>query len=708
MAKARILIVEDETIVSLDLQSRLESLGYEVVGTIDSGEEAVEKAREFAPDAVLMDINLKGAIDGIEAALRIRRSQAIPVIYVTACVDEKTLQRAKVTEPFGYIIKPFEDRELHSHIEIALYKNQIEIQLRQREERYSLATRGADDGLWDWNLETGQIYFSPRWESLLGYSPGELGSSSEQWLSKVHSSDRDRLKRELSDFMKGRGKRFRSEYRIQHKEGSYRWMLTRGFALRDPSGEVYRMAGSQTDVTDRKIRDPLTGLPNRALFMDRLECALSRTLQDSSNSFAVFVLKSESFKRVNDTLGYQVGDVLLGEFIQRLQDCLDEQSTVVSLGEEGFAVLLGSLDGEAEATRISSQIQYEMKPPFRVGEEEVSVRLVVGIAIGENRYEQPEDALRDAQTAANRAQEQGLNSLVFDSNMRVLAVSRLRLEGELRQALEKEEFLLYYQPIVSLRDGHLIGFEALVRWQPEENRIVSPGEFIPMAEETGLIIPLERWVLAEASRQLKIWQEVGGNPELALSVNFSPEQYRQTDLVETLQKNLLETGLDPRTLRLEITESTFLKDSATLNELLTSIRKINIQLHMDDFGTGYSSLSYLHRFPINVLKIDRSFVSNMSDSAQAQQIVEAIAHLGKNLRLGVTAEGIETLEQLRALQELGCDYGQGFYFSKPVNTTEAEVLVKGELPWRAVFEQEPEATLIDSSDQSVDLPRHSN
>jgi len=321
---------------------------------------------------------------------------------------------------------------------------------------------------------------------------------------------------------------------------------------------------------------------------------------------------------------------------------------------------------------------------------------VVGIGLGNTDNEEPEDLLRDAQTAVHRARKRGRVCEVFESEMRVEAVSRLRMEARLRQALEQSEFLLYYQPIVSLSDGRLIGFEALVRWQPEEDQIVSPGEFIPLAEETGLIIPLERWVLGEASRQIRSWQRLGGNEGLALSVNFSAQQYRQPDLVETLQQNLLETDLDPRTLRLEITESTFLNDSEALNQLLSRIRKINIQLHMDDFGTGYSSLSYLHRFPISVLKIDRSFVSNMEQNIQTRQIVEAIANLGQNLRLGVTAEGIETLQQLRELQSLHCDYGQGFYFSRPVGPKDAEALVRGELPWQSAFGSKPEVPVVDS------------
>ena len=688
MAKARILVVEDETIVALDLRSRLESLGYEVLGSVGDGETAIEKARLLKPDVVLMDINLQGSIDGIEAALKIRQNRPVPVIYVTACVDEPTLQRAKVTEPFGYIIKPFEDRELHSHIEIAIYKNEIETRVRAREERLSLASRGGDDGVWDWNLESGEVYFSPQWETLLGYSAGELRNSIEGWLEKVHPNDRESLRRDITEFMGGSEKQFRSEYRIQRSDGTYRWMLTRGFALRDGHGTVYRMAGSQTDITDQKVCDPLTGLPNRAFFMDRLERALQTVREDASDSFAVLVLKSGSFKRVNDTLGYRVGDALLGEFLGRLKDCLAEEDTVVSLGDDGFAVLAEGADTPDLATQIASRIQGAMMTPCFIGEEETVISVTVGVAQGSSQYDEPEDVLRDAQTACSRAQELGQPCQVFDAEMRVQAVSRLRLETRLRQAIERNEFFLNYQPIISLRDGELIGFEALIRWKPEGEPVVNPGQFIPLAEETGVIVPMERWVLKEASKQIRAWQDLSGNSELALSVNFSAEQYGQPDLVETLERNLLEANLDPKTLRLEITETTFLKDTDALNQLLSRIRRINIQLHMDDFGTGYSSLSYLHRFPISVLKIDRSFVSNMELNVETRRIVEAIAQLGKSLRLGVTAEGIESLPQLQYLREMQCDYGQGFLFSKPLSTQDAETLVQGEYPWMAPFKRD--------------------
>lgn len=673
------MVVEDETIVSLDLQSRLKSMGYEVVDAVGTGEEAVASAREHQPDLVLMDIGLRGSIDGVQAAEQIKKSYQIPVIYLTASSDEKTIQRAKLTEPFGYILKPFEDRELHSHIEIAVYKHGAETQLREREERFSLAARGADDGLWDWNLDEDTVYFSPRWETQLGYSPGELQRNAREWFGKVHPNDRRRMKKSVVTFLRSDKQNFQLEYRIRHKNGDYRWMLTRGLGLRGSNGRVYRMAGSQTDITDRKLHDPMTGLPNRALFMDRLERALDRVSRDPEFSFAVLALRSDSFRDVKDSLGFEIGNQLLSQFGDRLQASVRKHDTVVNTGEGEFAILLEEIDSVSNATHHVHQLQEVLRRPFKVGDREFYPSVSFGVALSQSGYSHSGDLLSDAQTAMHRAEESGNGKCeVFDAAMRSTVLHRLSLESQLRRGIEREEFVLFYQPIVSIRDGSLAGFEALVRWQPQEDLIIPPSEFIPVAEDTGLIVPLERWVLWKACSQMKDWQGKVSNARLELSVNFSARQYHQTDLPRILEAALLETGLEPGRLKLEITEGTFLKDSEGLKRMLAKIRDLDIHLHLDDFGTGYSSLSYLHRFPISLIKIDRSFVSRLDLNQETLLIVKAIANLGQNLCMKVTAEGIERPDQLQQVRLIECDFGQGFLFSKPLNVEATEdLLIEG-------------------------------
>lgn len=696
MSRARLVIVEDEIIVALDLKTRLQLLGYEVVGVFNAGEDGLNGVEELKPDLILMDIGLGGRIDGIQAAETIRERFQIPVIYVTASTDEKTLERAKVTEPFGYLLKPFEDQELHSHIEIALYKHQTEKKLRESEERYSLATEGANDGLWDWNLDENSIYLSPRWEAMLGYAAGELQQSPRDWFLKVHPSDRRRLRREIAEFLRSDDGHFQSEYRIIHRDGNYRWMLTRGIGLRNAEGRVYRMAGAQTDVTDRKLQDPLTGLPNRALFIDRLERVLQRARRNPDGLFAVLVIKSESFARVRESLGLSVSDLLLIQFVERLRRCLHEDDTVVSLGGDGFAVLLEDIKQTANVVRVANRLEDDLKRSFRIDDQEIYTSISMGIALSSPSYRRAEDLLRDAHTALFRARERGEGPRfeIFDAAMRSRSLARLRMESQLRRAIEREEFAVFYQPIVSLRTGKLEGFEALVRWQPPDRAVILPHEFIPIAEETGLIIPLERWVLREACAQLRKWQELASNPQLSLSVNFSAAQYHQTDLIGELKKTLIDTGIDPNTLKLEITETAFLRDTEALKELLFEIEKLEVQLHLDDFGTGYSSLSYLHKFPISVLKIDRSFINDLALNPRTKQIVDAIAHLGQNLQMEVTAEGIESLEQLHHLQFLDCDYGQGYLFSKPADAGTAGQLVLGVDSWQAAFKSEETSRIL--------------
>jgi diguanylate cyclase (GGDEF)-like protein/PAS domain S-box-containing protein len=562
--------------------------------------------------------------------------------------------------------------------------------LRESEERYSLATKGANDGLWDWDLATNEIYFSSRWESLLGYAPGEISQDPNEWFNRVHPGDRERVNKEITRFLEGNRHNFQTEYRILHKEGNYRWMLSRGFGSRDPNGKVFRIAGSQSDITERKLYDPLTGLPNRALFMDRLERLIGHARRKTDFSSAVLVLKLDAFSRVDESWGYSIGDKLLAQFIQRLQDCLTKQDTVVSLGEDTFAVLLEKVDSVADATRVANRLQEALGHPFHVESHDVYTTITIGIALSATGYKHPDDFLGDAQTAMYRAQALGNGRCeVFDPVMRAQAVARLSLETRLRKALEREEFLLHYQPIVAIEDGRLIGFEALVRWQPQDGSIISPTDFIPVAEKTGLIIPLERWVLWKACSQLHTWQSLAPDSELTISVNFSPTQWHQPDLVQMLQETLLQTGVPGRYLKLEITESTFLKDTETLGISLGDIRNLHIQLHMDDFGTGYSSLSYLRRFPIDVLKIDRSFVTSLGGNSRTKQIVKAIINLGKNLQMKVTAEGVEHPEQLRELQALECDYVQGYLFSRPLDNETAERLVLGECFWQKAFRVGP-------------------
>lgn len=565
-------------------------------------------------------------------------------------------------------------------------------QLRLAEERYALAVRGANDGLWDWNLLTNKIYYSPRWKEMMGCNDEEVTNSPDEWLRRVHPEDIGPLRDVLKEHVAGKTEQLVMEYRMLHKSGAYRWMLTRGLRVVNSENRAARMAGSHTDITERKraerqlrvnaFYDALTGLPNRALFVNRLEQAVGRAHRRADYKFAVLFLDVDRFKNVNDSLGHTAGDELIKEMAKRIAVCLRLGDTPARLGGDEFTILLDDIEDVSDATRVAERFQQELSQPIMLGDQEVTPSISVGIALSTTGYEKAEDVLRDADIAVARAKSLGAGRReIFDTRMHERAVSLLRIESELRRALEKQAFEVYYQAMVDLKTGYLCGFEALARWPHPARGMIQPGEFIPIAEDTGLIIPMDQWVLRESCRQLNEWKERAGRDlELFMSVNLSSKQFSQADLVEQIQKSLQLENFDPHRLKLEITESAIMDNTESAAAMLLRLRELGLQLAIDDFGTGYSSLSYLHRFPMHTLKIDRSFVKAMSDRGEVE-IVRAIITLSKNFGMTVVAEGVETEDQLRLLRELNCDIGQGYFFSRPLTGEDAFRLIESKPQW---------------------------
>jgi diguanylate cyclase (GGDEF)-like protein len=425
------------------------------------------------------------------------------------------------------------------------------------------------------------------------------------------------------------------------------------------------------------FHDALTNLPNRALFTDHLKLAIERTKRDHGHHFAVLFMDLDRFKNINDSLGHIYGDQLLVAIAKRLKGCLRQVDVIARLGGDEFAILLDGFTDPNDVLRVAEKIQRVISEPLTIERNEAFTSASIGIALSSTGYERPEDVLRDADTAMYRAKDGGkARHEVFDEVMYARAVSLLNLENDLRRALERQEFEVYYQPIVTLRTGGICGFEALVRWQHPTRGMISPAEFIPLAEETGLIIPLGQWVLEESCRQMREWQEqCYANRMLTVSVNLSGKQLSRGDLCQQIELILQRTGLDPRALKLEITESVVMENADLAITMLKQLHELGIQLSIDDFGTGYSSLSYLHRFPVNNLKIDRSFISRMGLGDENLEIVRTIIMLARNLSMEVIAEGIETEEQLAQLRALSCDFGQGYLFSVPLPANSAAALL---------------------------------
>jgi diguanylate cyclase (GGDEF)-like protein/PAS domain S-box-containing protein len=558
--------------------------------------------------------------------------------------------------------------------------------LHESEERYAVAARGANDGLWDWDLRSGRVFYSPRWKAMVGQEDREVGDSPDEWFSRIHPEDRARVEGDLSAHVSGDSPHFESEHRMRHRDGSYLFVLNRGLAVRDERGERVRLAGSQTDITLRKqaeaqilhdaLHDPLTGLPNRTLYLDRLGQAVARRRRRDESRFAVLFLDLDRFKLVNDSLGHLAGDALLVALAQRLASCLRTDDTVARLGGDEFAILLDDIEDEREASRVVDRIQQELRNPFVLDGHEVFSTASIGITFGGPTDRRPEELLRDADTAMYRAKALGRDRHeIFDEAMHARAVAALTLETDLRRGLERGELRLLYQPIVSLESGRTVGLEALVRWQHPERGLLAAADFVPLAEETGLIVPVGHWVMEEACRAARACREAGAAP-LPISVNLCAREFTQGDLAARMRALLDRHGLGADCLRVEITESLIMEDPEAAIARCVALREMGVGIEIDDFGTGYSSLSALRRFPVDALKIDRSFVLGVHERTEDTEIVRAIVSLAAALRLGVVAEGVETEEQAAALRALGCTLAQGYLFAPPLARDQAFARVR--------------------------------
>ncbi|HEU4595138.1 MAG TPA: EAL domain-containing protein, partial [Pyrinomonadaceae bacterium] len=520
---------------------------------------------------------------------------------------------------------------------------------------------------------------------ILGYTEEELLEKNFQ--DVTHPDDLGPTLASLKNLIKGKTHAYQAEKRYVRKGGELVWGLWTAARIVESETNATRLIFQVQDITERKLseerlmhdafHDALTGLPNRALLIDHIKLTIARSKRREGHLFAVLFLDLDRFKIINDSLGHMIGDQLLVGVARRLETCLRDGDTVARVGGDEFTILLEDIEHETEAVSVAERIEKEMSAPFHLSGHEVFTTVSVGIAPSTTGYDDPEDILRDADTAMYRAKSLGkARHEVFDKAMHAFAVNLLQLETDLRKALERREFYMLYQPIVALDDFHLCGFEALVRWQHPERGLISPMDFIPVAEDTGQIVAIGEWALFEACRQMRRWQkQFPTDSPLFISVNLSSKQFMQPNLIEQVRTIIEKTKLNPRSLKLEITESAVMENIDTTTEMLRQLRSLGVQLAIDDFGTGYSSLSYLHRFPIDTLKIDRSFVTRMVDNSENIEIVRTIVMLAQVLGMDVVAEGVETKEQLALLRKLGCENGQGYYFSRPTNTTEAEKII---------------------------------
>jgi diguanylate cyclase (GGDEF)-like protein/PAS domain S-box-containing protein len=571
---------------------------------------------------------------------------------------------------------------------------EAETALKRSEERYALAAAGANDGLWDWDLERDGIYFSPRWKAMLGLPPDAAFLRVEDWFARVHVDDLAALRAALDAHLAGETAHFEHEHRIKHEDGTYRWMLCRGVAVRGENRRPVRLAGSQTDVTERAavleqlrhaaLHDTLTDLPNRALFMELLAQVLDRARRHPDHQFAVLFLDIDRFKVVNDSLGHQIGDDLLVAISRRIESCLRGGDVIARLGGDEFTILLNDLSDVSRAGLIAQRIHDVLQRPFATGTHDVLVTASIGIALSVAGYTQPEHIMRDADTAMYRAKALGkARHEVYDASTpggahaHAHAIERIGIEHDLRRAIDHGNLVLHYQPIVALPTGEWTGFDALVRWY-RAGREVPLDELLAVAEETGMIEVLGDWVLRQACGQIAAWHvQFPHTPDLDVTVHVSTPQLRRPDFVSGIRQIFNDARMQPSHLRLEITETTLMDNPERAAAVLQELRALGVRVSLDDVGTGFSSLSYLHRFSIDALKIDRTFIGGVSgsDGGPEPALVESIVALARTLGAGVIVEGVETDEQLGELLRLGCNEAQGAFFSGPLPTDTVEAVL---------------------------------
>ncbi|HEY8908508.1 MAG TPA: EAL domain-containing protein, partial [Rhodoferax sp.] len=676
----RILIVEDEAVVRYDVRQQLLALGYLVAGEACSGPEAVFLTGRLCPDLVLMDIGLGPGMDGIAAARAIREHQRLPVVFLSAYAADEILERAMLAEPYGYILKPFSERELHTVLQMALYKHQVD----RREAELALRNQVILD-----NLTSGELTVGPHGVvesinlgacAIFGYAASAVLGQSVLMLmpEPVRESHNSYLQHNASEVL-NRAICHRCEVSGQRKNGEIFPLRLTVSRITEASQVSYILVLadlSERRQAEEKIRnlaffDELTGLPNRRRLLDRRQIAIKAAARSEQHG-ALILLNLDPFRHINDTLGSTFGDDMLRQVGVRLLACVREVDTVAHLGGDEFAVMLEALGVGGElaalhAKSVAQKILLALSEPYTLrGRTHVS-SASLGIVMFDKHAGDFDELLKMADAAMYQTKGAGRKTVrFFDPTMQALAVARIELEKDIQGGLAQHEFVLYYQLQVDAQ-GDPVGAEALVRWQHPQRGLVAPAQFIAVAEESGLILPLGQWVLDTACQQLVQWADEPATANWTMAVNVSARQFSQDDFVETVAQAVTDSGVTAHRLQLELTESMLIDDLQQVISKMRNIKAMGVSFSLDDFGTGYSSLTHLKRLPMDQLKIDQSFVRDLLTDPDDALICQTIVALGHNLGMQVIAEGVETTGQRDFLAGMGCDAFQGYLFARPLS-----------------------------------------
>ena len=690
------LVVDDDPVMRILIRKALETDGFSVQEA-ENGRLAVAAFPQLQPDIILMDVMMP-ELDGFGACRAIRelpQGTLTPIMMLTGLDDVESINRAFDAGATDFIAKPINWGILGYRVRYLLRSANVLEQFVRNQESLAEAQRIAHLGNWEWDAETDRVYWSAETYRVLGLQAGTPTADFATFIKRVHPEERVQVREALKEFVK-KDDAIDVTYRLMLDDGSIRYVHLLAFTRRNADGRACFVAGTIQDITDRKkaeekIRylayyDALTTLPNRQFFLEQLQRTLA-VARRHNRLLGVLSLDLDQFKRINDTLGHRLGDELLVAVSQRLSECVRSADAVARvdastdrlarLGGDEFSLLLTELAHFHDAARVAQRILDQLKSPFRLGEQEVFVTASIGIALFPNDGETPEILVKNADTAMHYAKEQGRNNYQFYGGaMNATALEKLSLEAQLRKALERGEFILHYQPKVEAADGRVSGVEALVRWQHPELGLVGPNQFIGVAEEIGLIIPLGEWVLATACRQLRAWQQQGCAP-VSVAVNIAGSHFRQPSLLTAVADALRDSNLDPGLLEIEVTESMLMDNVEGTIAVLRDLKAMGVRLAIDDFGTGYSSLAYLKRFPLDTLKIDRSFIKDTPGDAGDAALTTAIIGMAHSLKLSVVAEGVELQTQFDFLRERGCDVIQGYLVSRPIPPENMPEFIRG-------------------------------
>ncbi len=695
MPVLRCLVVSQDPDVRSLLESMLKVRRH-VVTTCDAPDFPEVELNALAPNLAIVDWRLPddGASDLIG---QIRdNGRLAPSCQIIAVADANTgseISRILDSGACDVLVEPLEpasvEARIRVHEQIAAEFLKLEkayADLHQSHERLLISCGAHEDGLWDLNLQTGDLLLTPDWEKLLG-SQVETLTTVDSWLEHVDDEDRDRIRQLVDSVARGELQSIEQNYLLVRSDGSNRRVMMRGETVRNADGEATRLVCRHTDITEDHVSfeeprsnllvDPLTRLASRTVLLDRLRHAFARASRMQDKPFAVLFFDIDRFKNVNDSLGHLIGDKLLVAIADRVRSICRPSDTVCRFGGDEFVIVAEDVESVRDATSIAGRLHQEFQVPFGLDDSEAYATISTGIAMWHPGYEKPENLLRDADNAMYRAKELGRNRYaVFDEKMHAEVVATLELENDLRRAVARKEFRPFYQPIISLDRGNLVGFEVLARWDHPTRGLVSPGNFIQASEEMGIAVQIDRIVADQACRQVRPWQvQYRMDPPICISLNISTTQFLQLELVSRIDHTLRQNGLYGRDIKLEVTESVLMENTEHATAMLDQLSALDIGLSIDDFGTGYSSLAYLKRFEIDSLKIDCSFVARMLDDVDSMEIVRTIIDLGHNLGKTTIAEGVETDAQLETLRELGVDQVQGFYIARPMPAEDAAELL---------------------------------